>query len=550
MQRGILFAYFFCGLFNSANAQARDSLFGIPTSLGSGGTVSGTTSCDFGGYDQAFLTVHLDDGRIILVGDTRLGGESDFAIARLMPDGRYDQILGPDGKVRIDLGYSNDSCLTASQYQSDWILMGGCVKQTSMAGYVNLIARIDLNGKLDSSFGNGGYLTIDLPTAPHEMITKIRPLPDGRIIIAGNTLYGSLDFSDSAGVFLGRLLSNGEVDSSFGVGGFVYPRWEPGCNASLLGDAITDDQERILLTGASYEPYLGSQEGTNNCTHNIFLFRYLSNGQADPNFGNNGSVELLYTARGRGNALLLYEDGRILLAGAAGDLLLPFPAYAFIARFMPDGAPDLSFGDNGRFKRGIITYGLSGGAVEPFGLLRMRDRVVVGVSNEITGDDPGFGAICLTEDGKIDSMFGNQGRFNAFPDLPLQSYINQISGSADNNFFLSGYTRLLQPNNMTIVKVRWDVVSNTIEQSLPNGLNIHPNPVQNGFFRIELSGMIANEENLQLKVRNINGRILYEQSKVTHYDIVETSQFPSGIYLVELTGQRSRYVGKFVVQNK
>jgi hypothetical protein len=147
-------------------------------------------------------------------------------------------------------------------------------------------------------------------------------------------------------------------------------------------------------------------------------------------------------------------------------------------------------------------------------------------------------------------MFGNQGRFNAFPDLPLQSYINQISGSADNNFFLSGYTRLLQPNNMTIVKVRWDVVSNTIEQSLPNGLNIHPNPVQNGFFRIELSGMIANEENLQLKVRNINGRILYEQSKVTHYDIVETSQFPSGIYLVELTGQRSRYVGKFVVQNK
>ncbi len=173
MQRGILFAYFFCGLFYSANAQARDSLFGIPTSLGSGGTVSGTTSCDFGGYDQAFLTVHLDDGRIILVGDTRLGGESDFAIARLMPDGQYDQILGPDGKVRIDLGYSNDSCLTASQYQSDWILMGGCVKQTSMAGYVNLIARIDLNGKLDSSFGNGGYLTIDLPTAPHEMITKI-----------------------------------------------------------------------------------------------------------------------------------------------------------------------------------------------------------------------------------------------------------------------------------------------------------------------------------------------------------------------------------------
>jgi hypothetical protein len=103
---------------------------------------------------------------------------------------------------------------------------------------------------------------------------------------------------------------------------------------------------------------------------------------------------------------------------------------------------------------------------------------------------------------------------------------------------------------MTIVKVRWDVVSNTIEQSMPDGLNIYPNPVQNGFFRIDLSGMIANEENLQLKVKNINGQILYEQSKIRHYDIVETSQFSSGIYLVELTGQRRRYVGKFVVQNK
>ncbi len=550
MQKVTLFTWFFCALSYSSNAQIIDSAFGMPTSLDPAVVVAGTTGCNFGGFDQAFLAIQLNDGRIILAGDTRWNNESDYAIARLLPDGQYDQTIGPNGQVRIDLGYSNDSCLTAAQYQNDWILMGGCVQQPGTPGYVNLIARIDLNGNLDPSFGSGGYLTIDLPTAPHEMITKIRPLADGRIIIAGNTLYGSLDFSDSAGVFLGRLLANGQIDSSFGIGGFIYPRWELGCNASLLGDAVLDGQGNIILTGATYEPYLGSQEGTVNCLHNIFLLRYLSNGQPDPSFGVNGSVELLYTARGRGNTLLLYEDGRILLAGAAGDLLLSFPAYAFLARFMSDGTPDLTFGDEGRFKKGIINYGLSGGVVEPFSLLRMRDHILVGVSNNITGDDPGFGVICLTDDGKIDSTFGNQGRFNAFPDLPLQSYINQISRSSDNNFFLSGYTRILQPNNMTIVKVRWDVVSNTIEQSMPDGLNIYPNPVQNGFFRIDLSGMIANEENLQLKVKNITGQILYEQSKIRHYDIVETSQFSSGIYLVELTGQRRRYVGKFVVQNK
>jgi uncharacterized delta-60 repeat protein len=550
MQKGILFTWFFCALFYSSNGQIIDSAFGMPTSLDPAVVVAGTTGCNFGGFDQAFLAIHLDDGRIILAGDTRWNNESDFVIARLLQNGQYDQTIGPDGQVRIDLGYQNDSCLTASRYQNDWILMGGCVQQPGTARYVNLLARIDLEGNLDPSFGNSGYLTIDLPTAPHEMITKIRPLTDGRIIIAGNTFYGSVNWPDSAGVFLGRLLANGQIDSSFGVGGFVYPRWELGCNASLLGDAVLDGQGRIILTGATYEPYLGSQEGTVNCFHNIFLYRYLSTGQPDSGFGDNGLVELPYTARGRGNALLLYEDGRILLAGAAGDLLLSFPAYAFLARFMSDGTPDLTFGDNGRFKKGIITYGISGGAVEPFGLLRMRDHILVGVSNNITGDDPGFGVFCLTEGGNIDSTFGNLGSFNAFPDLPLQSYINQISSSADNNFFLSGYTRILQPNNMIIVKVRWDIVSNTEEQYIDEGINVYPNPVQNGFFHLDLTNMRENEENLQLKVRDINGQILYEQRKIRHYDKVNTSQFPTGLYLVELVGQKSHFVGKIVVQNK
>jgi hypothetical protein len=174
MQKIILLSCFFGVASFTANTQVIDSTFGIPTSLDPCCLVHGITGCNFGGSDQAFLAVHLDDGRIILAGDTRWQGESDFAIARLMPTASTIN-LGVDGQVRIDLGYPNDSCLAAARYQNDQILMGGRVWQAGTSGYVNLIARVDLNGDLDPSFGNSGFLTIDLPTVAHKMITKNTP---------------------------------------------------------------------------------------------------------------------------------------------------------------------------------------------------------------------------------------------------------------------------------------------------------------------------------------------------------------------------------------
>jgi hypothetical protein len=178
----------------------------------------------------------------------------------------------------------------------------------------------------------------------------------------------------------------------------------------------------------------------------------------------------------------------------------------------------------------------------------MRDRILVGMLFEINGDDPGFGVLGMRENGKIDSMFGNNGQFNAFTDLTLQSFVNQISSTADNNLFLSGYTRILQPNNMVIVKVRWDIVSSVNEQSMAEGINIYPNPVQDGFFQIDLKDKKKNEENLILRVRDLNGRICHEQNRVRDSCTVNASQFPSGLYFVELIGSGSRYAGKLSVQ--
>lgn len=267
---------------------------------------------------------------MILAGDTRGADGSDFALARLLPNGHYDETAGPDGEIRIDLGYQNDSCLAAARYQSDKILMGGCVRLPGQDKYVILIVRVDLDGKLDIGFGNAGKVVIDLP-ASNEMATKILAQQDGKVIVAGNVLYSShgnsLYFPDSTSVFVGRLLSDGKIDSSFGTNGFIYRRYEDTCNAALLGDVILDKNGCVVVTGGSYHPYPGDYNGEEDfCTHNIHVCRYLPNGQPDATFGTNGVVELPYS-EGKGTALHAYEDGKVLMAGVVSDLLFPQPIY-------------------------------------------------------------------------------------------------------------------------------------------------------------------------------------------------------------------------------
>lgn len=427
-------------LCQNLSGQVLDSTFGILGSFAPNSHLIGNTACDFDGrYDQAHAIFHLEDGRMILAGDTRGADGSDFALARLLPNGHYDETAGPDGEIRIDLGYQNDSCLAAARYQSDKILMGGCVRLPGQDKYVILIVRVDLDGKLDIGFGNAGKVVIDLP-ASNEMATKILAQQDGKVIVAGNVLYSShgnsLYFPDSTSVFVGRLLSDGKIDSSFGTNGFIYRRYEDTCNAALLGDVILDKNGCVVVTGGSYHPYPGDYNGEEDfCTHNIHVCRYLPNGQPDATFGTNGVVELPYS-EGKGTALHAYEDGKVLMAGVVSDLLFPQPIYSFATRLLPDGTLDSTFGTNGRF----VKYVQSGGAgSEPVDILVMSDKIILGIISDPNGDHTACGAFCLNKDGQINTAFGDNGKFLFYPVFFTPYFINNITSTDSTHFFLSGY---------------------------------------------------------------------------------------------------------------
>jgi uncharacterized delta-60 repeat protein len=106
-------------------------------------------------------------------------------------------------------------------------------------------------GALDTSFGKGGKVTMAFPaenagstgpkyTLPFEFTPghlEMAKAPGGKVVVAGATR-------------IVRYLANGKLDTSFGAGGVVTVPRPPGAVFVLAGVAV-DSQGRVLLAGLS-----------------------------------------------------------------------------------------------------------------------------------------------------------------------------------------------------------------------------------------------------------------------------------------------------------
>lgn len=549
----ILPSLLFIVLYSSIFAQVPDSTFGVPESFMSPlEPYPAVTGCDFDGReDRCFASLFLPDGKIILAGYTQGDDGVDFALVRLLHDGKFDTLAGPKGQMRIDLGYPNDSCLAAAMYGPDKIVMAGCVTLPGQSGYSLLVARVNTAGQIDTDFGLGGHLAIDLPMQ-NEMITRIIVLPDGKTLIAGNAFFGdSYAFPDSTSVFVGRLLPDGQVDSTFGTDGFLYHHYENTCKSSLLGDMILDSQGRITFSGASYSPYPYSGNiGIDDwCTHNIHICRYTPDGIPDAGFGENGVLELPFT-EGRAIAFHVDEQDRLLLAGVVTDLLLTYPVYTFLARFLPDGTPDSSFANNGRFVKHL--YCVSGSS-EPMEIIKTANNYLIGTLDIVDGWHGWFGVVSLTEEGMPDNTFGKGGIYNSSLWLPATSYdINQIHTLDSQSIYFSGYYRLLTHDNMMIAKIKRSgtVFTGKLDGRRSPELLLFPNPaVSGGRIFFELGEGQPVSELVQVQIADVQGRVIFNQERAISEGANEMDlpNISPGYYWISFTGRDLRYVSKLLV---
>jgi uncharacterized delta-60 repeat protein len=347
-----LFANFALARFNSDGT--------LDTSFGTGGIV--TTS--FGQFSAEPSTVAVQaDGKIVAAGDANVDGGEDFALVRYNSNGTLDTTFGTGGKVttafpgpagqRFAFAFS-----VAVQPDGRTVAVG--YAGTTAAGATTptfdlVLARYNIDGTLDASFGTGGRVMTDFAGGPNDQATSVAVQPDGRIVVAGQAgpyVNSHFDFA------LARYNSNGTLDASFGTGG----------KATTDFAGFDDVPSSIALQGDGKIVVVGRTSVGDN--FDFALARYNSNGTLDTSFGTSGKVTTDFGGTSHPTSVALQGDGKIVLAGAAsinGRFNFALARYVGSAALAPDidTAPaSLAFGNvtQGSLKDLAVTVRNTGNA--------------------------------------------------------------------------------------------------------------------------------------------------------------------------------------------
>lgn len=361
------------------------------------------------------------DGTLIAAGAAGIGNRVDFALARYLPDGSLDTSFGTDGKVVthfIGSAPGRGSYARAIVVQPDGKLVAaGVVYQ---GNYWSMrpawaIARYLPHGALDSSFGSGGMVTTAMAGAHmgYYAVPTLALQPDGKLVFSAHDVTGVKFEKDRAqfGFLLIRYLPDGSIDRTFAENGSAITGF-PGWFASARALSVQPDGK---LVAAGFTAIDG--------VDHFALARYLSDGSLDPSFGAGGVVAAVIRAEGSGRvgqgfmnrgafALELQPDGKLIVAGASEGLERRHAVFA-LARFLPNGSPDPSFGTAGQ-----VTTDFGNGGVAFAVVLQPDNKVVVAGTTGIADLGPTdgkwpcekFALARYLPNGTLDRTFGADGK--------------------------------------------------------------------------------------------------------------------------------------------
>jgi uncharacterized delta-60 repeat protein len=274
-----------------------------------------------------------------------------------------------------------------------------------------ILGRYGANGSIDTSFGQGGYVTF----ADQTSVETLLPQPNGDIVIGG---VGGVDQS----CLIERLTPSGSVDTTFGVGGrgdctnfrTMYP--------AAFNQVAQRPNGSFVAEGAAY-PLSTDRDFT--------LVQYDANGNADSTFGTDGEAVAGFTVDAPVGPFILQPDGKALVTGEAtvdrGDM----PAQLAVARFNVNGSLDTSFGTGGR-----ATFTLPQADVGPVAVAVQSTGAIV-IATQGAGLSESFSVVRLTPTGQLDSTFGTAGIATG-PFSGLADSIVALNVLADDSMLVGG----------------------------------------------------------------------------------------------------------------
>ena len=419
------------------------------------------------------------DGKIVLAGYTYPSVSSsirDFAVARYNVNGTLDNTFGNGGKVTTDFGYSDSGNSIAIQSDGKIIVAGS-------SNYDFVLARYNTNGTIDSTFGINGKVTSHIGTGS-AVAYSIALQNDEKIIAAGYACFNDSIFGYDCAFALARYNTNGILDSTFGINGIASPNFGYFNNdqATAHDLSVQIDGKIIIAGGTEYNDSITGY----NCS--VFaMARYYPSGILDNTFGTNGMVTTEFGSNDVDgcNSISIQNNEKIVLAGIAADSSHGPERFA-VARYETNGSLDNTFGINGK----VITS---------------------------IGTDSWAISTAIQSDGKIVIAGGGD-----------------LNSSSKYDFALARYY-----GDMTSIEEM---------QGIKNNLYIYPNPATNS---ITIENPNPNVQKYFVSIKNIQGQeVLSEKINFATTHIINISGLRNGEYIITLLNGNENYVNTFVVQKQ
>lgn len=451
--------------------------------------------------DAANAIAQQADGKLLVAGQVTdySGGGLNYAMVRYNIDGSFDSSFGVNGQQFGTTGSSHP--LSLGLQTDSKIILGTYIENLDSSKVVAI--RYTANGYIDSTFGTNGTGII----SPHLGWLTINSLgiqSDGKIVMGGNTLNYTAQTGTLPGDFvIAHFNNDGTPDNTFGTNGIVITDFGNSRNTEKSIFIQTDDKiiasgfysapsndetlqvSRYNLDGSLDNTFNGNGKlvGTftqgvtrfystaiqtdgkvlaagytsNGNNHAFVLVRYTENGIPDSVFAFNGEQidDLNSGASSSANSMVVQPDGKIILAGEAGNSLA-------VARYNTDGSLDASFNGSGHTIIGAAT-----GAGNSSLALQADGKIVIGSHNFTVNGTYRFAISRLNTDGTLDTGFNHTGIRIA--DLGLQANSTSIVIQPDGKILQAGiaYYSNGQSNFRDFALVRYNT-DGSIDSSFGN----------------------------------------------------------------------------------
>lgn len=176
--------YVLAGRINAANGDnyivKLDSAGNLDTTFGSG---TGTVTVNEAVTQQPTSVVQTFDGGYLIVGSNTEYDISDMFIVKLNSDGSFDTNFNSTGKLTIQRLLYQGAYSVAETHDNKYII-NGQDKSATLGDF--MVVRLNYDGSLDTSFGTGGIITIDISSGDQRTTGAYHPADtDGSFVWVG-----------------------------------------------------------------------------------------------------------------------------------------------------------------------------------------------------------------------------------------------------------------------------------------------------------------------------------------------------------------------------